>query len=88
VTEKLHKKVSPPFEGGVVGTIYYLMYTESSFPTGVVDSRKFRRQHSIGNYIVDFFCVSEKLVIELDGIRMGNIIKSTTPAGISICTII
>jgi very-short-patch-repair endonuclease len=29
--------------------------------------RKFRRQHSIGNYIVDFFCASEKLVIELDG---------------------
>jgi very-short-patch-repair endonuclease len=29
--------------------------------------RKFRRQHSIGNYIVDFYCSSEKLVIELDG---------------------
>jgi very-short-patch-repair endonuclease len=29
--------------------------------------RKFRRQHSIENYIVDFFCPSEKLIIELDG---------------------
>lgn len=29
--------------------------------------RKFRRQHSIGNYIVDFYCASENLVIELDG---------------------
>ena len=29
--------------------------------------RKFRRQHSIENYIVDFYCFSEKLVIELDG---------------------
>ncbi len=29
--------------------------------------RKFRRQHSIENYIVDFYCPSEKLVIELDG---------------------
>ena len=29
--------------------------------------RKFRRQHSIGNYIVDFFCYSENLVIEVDG---------------------
>ena len=29
--------------------------------------RKFRRQHSIGNYIVDFYCPSEKLAIELDG---------------------
>lgn len=29
--------------------------------------RKFRRQQSIGNYIVDFYCASEKLIIELDG---------------------
>lgn len=29
--------------------------------------RKFRRQHSINNYIVDFYCAKEKLVIELDG---------------------
>ncbi len=29
--------------------------------------RKFRRQHSIENYIVDFYCPQEKLVIELDG---------------------
>jgi very-short-patch-repair endonuclease len=28
---------------------------------------KFRRQHSIGPYIVDFYCPSAKLVIELDG---------------------
>jgi len=31
------------------------------------DGRKFRRQYSIGNYIVDFCCPSEKLIIELDG---------------------
>ncbi|MBP9185569.1 MAG: endonuclease domain-containing protein [Bacteroidia bacterium] len=29
--------------------------------------RKFRRQHSIDNYIVDFFCYEESLAIELDG---------------------
>jgi very-short-patch-repair endonuclease len=29
--------------------------------------RKFRRQHSIGNYVVDFYCAKEDLVIELDG---------------------
>jgi very-short-patch-repair endonuclease len=29
--------------------------------------RRFRRQHSLGYYIVDFYCSSEKLVIELDG---------------------
>ena len=29
--------------------------------------KKFRRQHSIDNFIVDFYCPEEKLVIELDG---------------------
>ena len=28
---------------------------------------KFRRQHQIGHYIADFYCHSEKLIIELDG---------------------
>ena len=28
---------------------------------------KFRRQHSIGNYIVDFFCFEKQIAIELDG---------------------
>lgn len=28
---------------------------------------KFRRQHSIGGYIVDFYCPSKKLAIEIDG---------------------
>ncbi|MCQ8116875.1 endonuclease domain-containing protein [Methylomonas rosea] len=28
---------------------------------------KFRRQHPIGNYIADFYCHEQKLVIELDG---------------------
>jgi very-short-patch-repair endonuclease len=32
-----------------------------------VDGKKFRRQHSVGNYILDFYCPSEKLAIELDG---------------------
>ena len=32
-----------------------------------LNGRKFRRQHSIGNYIVDFYSPEERLVIELDG---------------------
>lgn len=36
--------------------------------------KKFRRQHSIGNYIADFYCPSEKLVIELDGSVHNNIV--------------
>ena len=35
---------------------------------------KFRRQHSIGNFIVDFYCRDAALVIEIDGIAhdMGD----------------
>ncbi|WP_242086042.1 endonuclease domain-containing protein [Aestuariivivens sediminis] len=29
--------------------------------------RRFTKQHSIGPFIVDFYCASEKLIIELDG---------------------
>lgn len=36
---------------------------------GQLDGRKFRRQHSVGNFIFDFYCPSEKLAIELDGER-------------------
>ena len=32
-----------------------------------LDGRKFRRQHSVGKYILDFYCPSERLGIELDG---------------------
>ena len=32
---------------------------------------KFRRQHSFGQYILDFFCVEAFLNIELDGSRHG-----------------
>ena len=31
------------------------------------NGKRFVKQHSIGNYIVDFYCASEKLIIELDG---------------------
>jgi very-short-patch-repair endonuclease len=32
-----------------------------------LENRKFRRQHSIGNYVADFYCAKEKLIIEVDG---------------------
>ena len=28
---------------------------------------RFRRQHPLGNYVVDFFCAEAKLIIEVDG---------------------
>jgi very-short-patch-repair endonuclease len=46
-----------------------------------LENRKFRRQHSIGNYILDFYCPSEKLAIELDGA------SHFTPEGIEYDTI-
>lgn len=32
-----------------------------------LDGKRFVKQHSIGRYIVDFYCASEKLIMELDG---------------------
>ena len=32
-----------------------------------LDGRKFRRQHSVVDYIIDFYCPSERLGVELDG---------------------
>lgn len=32
-----------------------------------VQGAKFRRQHSIGGYIVDFVCIDHHLIIEVDG---------------------
>jgi very-short-patch-repair endonuclease len=39
-------------------------------PEGV----KFRRQHPVGNYVIDFYCPSARIGIEIDGIahEMGN----------------
>jgi very-short-patch-repair endonuclease len=32
-----------------------------------LDGRKFRRQHSVGPYVLDFYCPRERLAVELDG---------------------
>jgi very-short-patch-repair endonuclease len=40
-----------------------------------LENRKFRRQQSIGIYIVDFYCASEKLIIELDGYIHDNTVN-------------
>ena len=32
-----------------------------------LEGRKFRRQHSVGSYILDFYCPAEHLAVELDG---------------------
>jgi len=32
-----------------------------------LDGLRFRRQHPVGRYILDFYCPSHRLVIEVDG---------------------
>ena len=32
-----------------------------------LDGHKFRRQHSVGRYVLDFYCPAERLAVELDG---------------------
>jgi very-short-patch-repair endonuclease len=39
----------------------------SRLRAGRCEGMKFRRQHPIGQYIVDFICLEKKLIIELDG---------------------
>ena len=39
----------------------------TSLKSSQLKGRKFRRQHNIENFIVDFYCPSEKLIVELDG---------------------
>jgi very-short-patch-repair endonuclease len=34
---------------------------------GKPEGRKFRRQHSVGKYVLDFYCPAELLAVELDG---------------------
>ena len=39
---------------------------------------KFRRQHTIGKYIVDFVCLEKRLVIEIDGGQHAGLDKDVS----------
>jgi very-short-patch-repair endonuclease len=39
----------------------------SALRNGQLDGVKFRRQHPVGGFIVDFYCPAARLAIELDG---------------------
>ena len=45
---------------------------------------KFRRQHPIGPYIVDFCCLEKRLIVELDGGQHADQIL-TINAGLNVC---
>jgi len=32
-----------------------------------LDGHKFRRQHSLGPFVVDFYCAEHRLIVEIDG---------------------
>jgi len=40
-----------------------------------VSGLKFRRQHPFGDYILDFVCLENKLIIEVDGGQHGELAK-------------
>ncbi len=71
VVEKQHLNNLPHFKTFRKNLRNNLTPAEAKFWTMVQNSkfegRKFRRQHSVDNYILDFYCPSEKLAIELDG---------------------
>lgn len=39
----------------------------SALRSGKVEGLQFRRQHAVGRFILDFYCPSCKLVVEVDG---------------------
>jgi len=47
---------------------------------GRLDGLKFRRQHPIPPYVVDFYCEASKLVVELDGSQHGEAADRTRAA--------
>ena len=44
-----------------------MLFRSRALRRSSLHNRKFRRQQSIGPYIVDFYCPAEKLVVELEG---------------------
>jgi len=40
-----------------------------------IEGCKFRRQHPIGRYVLDFVCLEARLVIEVDGRQHGERVK-------------
>lgn len=42
---------------------------------GQIGGMKFRRQHSIGPYVADFYCHGAKLVVEVDGMSHDDKIR-------------
>jgi very-short-patch-repair endonuclease len=49
---------------------------------GRLDGWKFRRQHPVPPYIVDFYCMEAKLIVELDGSQHDADVDSARTAAL------
>ena len=45
--------------------------------SGQLDGYRFRRQHPMGPFVVDFICLEKKLIVELDGDRHGKAVHKS-----------
>ena len=58
---KLRRKALRNYSTSAEATLWTLLKGSQ------LEGYKFRRQHSVGNYILDFYCPRKKLAIELEG---------------------
>ena len=58
---KTRRKGLRNYSTSAEGTLWILLKGKQ------LEGKKFRRQHSVGEYVLDFYCPAEKLAIELDG---------------------
>jgi very-short-patch-repair endonuclease len=61
------KELKPRRKGLRNSSTYAEVFFWQQVNQSQLEGRKFRRQTSIGSYIVDFYCPEEKLIVELDG---------------------
>jgi len=47
-----------------------------SLKNSQLDGKKFRRQHSVGPYVLDFYCPECRLAIELDGAGHSDLLTA------------
>lgn len=61
------KELKPGRKGLINNSTYAEVFFWQQVKQSQLEGRKFRRQTSIGSYVVDYYCPEEKLVVELDG---------------------
>jgi very-short-patch-repair endonuclease len=44
----------------------------SQMRKGRLEGFKFRRQHPLGRFVVDFVCLNRRLIVEVDGVQHGH----------------